>query len=73
MSIQEKQILPEETEKELSIYKAYQEVILPLTIKLEIQDVKYPIEIFNEIRSIFTHLCRYKIQRSSKEIFCVFD
>ncbi len=55
-------------EREKKIYEQYQEVIAPFIVELEVRDSEYPIEIFNEIRSIFTHLSRYKIQNSEKEI-----
>ena len=32
------------------------------------RDKEYPIEIFNEIRSIFTHLSRYKIQGRESDV-----
>lgn len=55
-------------ERELNIYKQYQEVIAPFIVELEVRDTAYPIEIFNEIRSIFTHLSRYKLQNSEDDI-----
>lgn len=55
-------------EREKKIYEQYQDVIAPFIVELEVRDSEYPIEIFNEIRSIFTHLSRYKIQNSEKEI-----
>jgi hypothetical protein len=53
---------------EAEIYEQYQNVIAPFIIELETRDTEYPIEIFNEIRSIFTHLSRYKIQGNEKEL-----
>ena len=55
-------------EKEQKIYKQYQDIIAPFIAELEVRDTEYPIEIFNEIRSVFTHLSRYKIQNSEKDI-----
>ena len=49
------------TEREINIYKQYQDIIAPFIAELEVRDTEYPIEIFNEVRSIFTHLSRYKI------------
>ena len=54
---------------ETEIYKTYQDVIAPLIAALEVLDGEYPIEIFNEIRSIFLHLSRYKVQHSEKDVF----
>ena len=48
-------------EREELIYRQYQDIIAPFIVELEVRDKEYPIEIFNEIRSIFTHLLRYKI------------
>lgn len=55
-------------QREMNIYMQYQNVIAPFIVELEVRDSEYPIEIFNEIRSIFTHLSRYKIQNSEKDI-----
>lgn len=55
-------------DKEEKIYKQYQDIIAPFIAELEVRDTEYPIEIFNEIRSIFTHLSRYKVQNSEKDI-----
>lgn len=41
-----------------SIFDSYQNIIAPFILQLEILDGEYPIEILNEIRSIFTHLAR---------------
>ena len=56
------------TERENKIYIQYQEVIAPLIAVLEVRDGNYPIEIFNEIRAIFTHLSRFKIQSSEQDL-----
>lgn len=48
----------EQQEKVNSIYKSYIENIVPLITTLESIDSEYPIEIANEIRSVFTHLSR---------------
>ena len=53
---------------EEKIYWQYQNIIAPFIAELEVRDNEYPIEIFNEIRSIFTHLSRFKLQKSSKDI-----
>lgn len=55
-------------DKEEKIYVQYQDIISPFIAELEVRDTEYPIEIFNEIRSIFTHLSRYKIQNSDEDI-----
>ena len=55
-------------EKEKKIYTQYQDIIAPFIAELEVRDTEYPIEIFNEIRSIFTHLSRYKIQNSDADM-----
>ena len=54
---------------EYEIYKTYQDTIAPLIATLEVLDSEYPIEIFNEIRSIFLHLSRYKVQNSEKDVY----
>lgn len=56
------------TEREINIYKQYQDIIAPFIAELEVRDTEYPIEIFNEVRSIFTHLSRYKIQKQAKDL-----
>lgn len=56
-------------DSEKNIYSQYQNVIAPLIVELEVRDAEYPIEIFNEIRSIFTHLSRFKLQNSEKDLF----
>lgn len=53
---------------EEKIYWQYQNIIAPFIAELEVRDTEYPIEIFNEIRSVFTHLSRYKLQKSDKDI-----
>ena len=55
--------------RELNIYTQYQDIIAGFIAELEVRDVEYPIEIFNEIRSIFTHLSRYKIQNKNKDLY----
>lgn len=55
-------------EREKRIYERYQNDIAPFIAELEVRDTEYPIEIFNEIRSVFTHLSRYKLQNSEKDI-----
>ena len=46
-----------------NIFKQYQDIVSPFIAELEVRDTEYPIEIFNEIRSTFTHLSRYWIQQ----------
>lgn len=41
-----------------AIYSDYLNVICPYCMQLEIMDSTYPIEVFNEIRAITTHLAR---------------
>ena len=43
------------------IYDAYLSVISPFIIQLETLDGEFPVEILNEIRSIFTHLARCSV------------
>lgn len=50
------------TISENEIYEQYQNLILPYIMELEVRDGEYPVEILNEIRAIFTHLSRYKLQ-----------
>ncbi|MCD8119475.1 MAG: hypothetical protein LUE29_08360 [Lachnospiraceae bacterium] len=54
--------------REKSIYEQYQNVIAYFIVELEVRDTEYPVEIFNEIRAIFTHLSRYKIQESEDDL-----
>lgn len=56
------------TINENDIYEQYQNIILPYIIELEVRDGEYPIEILNEIRAVFTHLSRYKIQGKQNEV-----
>ena len=53
---------------EEKIYLQYQNIIAHFIAELEVRDNEYPIEIFNEIRSVFTHLSRYKLQKSDKDL-----
>ena len=54
---------------EYEIYKTYQDAIAPLIATLEVLDSEYPIEVFNEIRSMFLHLSRYNVQGSEKDVY----
>lgn len=54
--------------REKEIYNQYQLVIAYFIAELEVRDTEYPIEIFNEIRATFTHLSRYKLQNSIKDL-----
>lgn len=53
---------------ENEIYQEYLNVIAPLISELEVRDGEYPVEIFNEIRSIFTHISRCKLQNKDSEL-----
>lgn len=55
-------------DRENEIYRKYQDIIAPYIIELEVRDSEFPIEILNEIRAIFTHLSRYKIQNSEEDL-----
>lgn len=55
-------------ERENNIYEQYQKTISYFIVELEVRDVEFPIEIFNEIRSIFTHLTRFKLQNSLDDL-----
>lgn len=55
--------------REKDIYDQYQSVISYFLTELEVRDIEYPIEIFNEIRATFTHLSRYKLQDSEDDLF----
>ena len=49
----------EECQNRISaIYQEYREVVFPLVAFLEVVDSEFPVEILNEIRSIFTHFAR---------------
>jgi hypothetical protein len=41
------------------IYKEYLNVICPYIVQIELLEGKFPVEILNEIRAIFTHLSKY--------------
>lgn len=56
----------EEIENE--IYFEYQDKIIPLIVSLEILDNEFPVEILNEIRSIFTHISYYKLNESKADL-----
>ncbi len=49
------------TQREVQIYRQYQEIICGYIAELEVRDTEYPIEVFNEVRAIFTHLSRFKL------------
>lgn len=61
--------MSQSTLEENAIYEQYQNIILPYIIELEVRDGEYPVEILNEIRAIFTHFSRYKLQNAQEEIF----
>lgn len=49
-----------------AIYTVYLDVIAPFITKLETLEGKFPVELFNEVRAIFTHLARcYKTSDQS--------
>lgn len=54
--------------REKDIYEQYQKTISYFIVELEVRDVEFPVEIFNEIRSIFTHLARFKLQNSLDDL-----
>ncbi len=47
---------------ELEIYKEYRDILVPFIVTLEALDVEFPVEVLNEIRSIFTHFSVYKLE-----------
>lgn len=55
-------------EREKQIYEQYETVIAYFIAELEVRDTEYPIEVFNEIRSTFTHLSRYKLNDSVQDL-----
>lgn len=55
-------------EREKHIYEQYENVIAYFIAELEVRDNEYPIEVFNEIRSTFTHLSRYKLNDSEGDL-----
>lgn len=48
-------------ERERAIYLEYLEEIVPLIASIEVYDNEFPVEILNEVRSIFTHFARCKV------------
>jgi len=55
-------------ERERRVYEQYETVIAYFIAELEVRDTEYPIEVFNEVRSIFTHLSRYKLNNSDADL-----
>ena len=51
-------MLPDE-ERLRNIYKKYIDVICPYVMQYELLSNTFPIEIFNEIRAVFSHLSKY--------------
>lgn len=45
------------------IYESYVDVIAPFIIQLEVLDGEFPVEMLNEIRAIFTHIARCRLNR----------
>ena len=62
-----KMCLPVE-DRIFSIGKQYHNVISPLVNELEVMDEEYPIEIFNELRAVMTHVSRYRIKNNENII-----
>ncbi len=60
--------LEELDSREKGIYNYYSELIAPLIGMLEVVDEEYPVEILNEIRAIFTHMSRYKLDDSESDL-----
>ena len=58
----------ERTNEEKNIYYQYIHTIAPFVVELEVRDGEYPIEILNEIRSVFTHMARYKENDSERDL-----
>lgn len=54
---------------EYDIYRKYHSVISPLITEIEIRDGSFPVEILNEIRAVFTHIVRYKINNSLLDLY----
>ena len=54
--------------EELEIYRQYQDIIMTYIMELEVRDGEYPVEVLNELRSILTHLSRYKLQNRPDEL-----
>ena len=48
-------------ERIMDIYKTYIEDISPFIIQIEILANRFPVEILNEIRAVFTHLSKYNL------------
>lgn len=55
-------------DKEKNIHVQYLDIISPLIGVLEVEDQEYPVEILNEIRAMFTHLSRYKVDNKESEL-----
>lgn len=55
-------------ERKLEILRKYQDIISVFVVELEVRDCEYPIEIFNEIRAIFTHLARFELCKSEDDL-----
>jgi hypothetical protein len=41
------------------IYKDFLDVICPYIVQIELLEGRFPVEILNEIRAVFTHLSKY--------------
>jgi hypothetical protein len=53
--------LATDDERIRDIYKIYIDVICPYIVQYETLSNKFPIEILNEIRAVFTHLSKYNL------------
>lgn len=53
---------------EYEIYRQYLETLVPLFITIEAQAASFPIELLNEIRGIFTHMAKYKVNGSVSDL-----
>ena len=48
-------------------FKIYQEIINPMIVQFEILKAEFPIEVLNEIRAIYGHLCRGAISNEPEK------
>lgn len=54
---------------EYDIYRKYHLVMSPLIVEIEIRAGSFLVEILNEIRGVFTHIARYKINNSLPDLY----
>lgn len=50
------------------IYTQYHNVVKPMVISLEIDDVEYPVEILNEVRAIMNHMAKCVMIEQNSEL-----